>query len=342
MAMNTTGDITNRTAAWACRELLKRGIPHLNIEKFGQVYVMPKNSTGVARFRRFEALDNTPTFLTEGVTPTGKKLTFTDVQCTLQQMGDGVQITDVVMDQNEDPVLTEAIDILGEQAPQMVELYRWGIIKAGTNVLWANQANDTASASRTDICAPITLPLIRKAVRALMRQNAKEITRIVRSTPSYGTLNVPKSFIALCHVDVKNDVEDLTGFKPVEDYGAIPPYENEFGAVAGVRFLTSTLYSALLDSGTGIAHTPVGGAAFNLISNGGVNCDIYQTLILAQNAYGLVPLKGANALTPMVTNPKPSDSDPWAQRGWVTWKSTQTAAILNDAWMIRLEHGVKA
>lgn len=67
-------------------------------------------------------------------------------------------------------------------------------------------------------------------------------------------------------MDCKNDIEDLTGFKPVEDYGSITPYENEIGAVAGVRFLTSTLYTALADSGTGKSHTPTGGSAVTLIS----------------------------------------------------------------------------
>jgi N4-gp56 family major capsid protein len=50
-----------------------------------------------------------------------------------------------------------------------------------------------------------------------------------------------------------------------------------------------------------------------------------------------VALKGAFAVTPMVVNAKPSDSDPMAQRSHAAWKSLQTAVILNDAWMLRLE-----
>jgi len=44
-----------------------------------------------------------------------------------------------------------------------------------------------------------------------------------------------------------------------------------------------------------------------------------------------------HAVTPMVVNPKPSDSDPLGQRGHAAWKSMQTAVILNDAWMVRAE-----
>ena len=48
------------------------------------------------------------------------------------------------------------------------------------------------------------------------------------------------------------------------------------------------------------------------------------------------------ALTPMVVNPKPSDSDPLAQRGHVSWKAYENAVILNDFWMARLESAATA
>jgi len=74
-----------------------------------------------------------------------------------------------------------------------------------------------------------------------------------------------------------------------------------------------------------------------MLSTGGVNADVYPVLYVARDAYGIVALKGMFAVTPMVVNPKPSDSDPLAQRGHVGWKSMQTAVILNDAWMVRGE-----
>jgi N4-gp56 family major capsid protein len=63
---------------------------------------------------------------------------------------------------------------------------------------------------------------------------------------------------------------------------------------------------------------------------------------VGRDAYGIVALKGAFALTPMVVNPKPSDSDPLAQRGHVSWKGMQTAVILNDAFQIRVEVAARA
>jgi N4-gp56 family major capsid protein len=80
----------------------------------------------------------------------------------------------------------------------------------------------------------------------------------------------------------------------------------------------------------------------SMISTSGTKADVYPVLYIARDAYGIIPLKGKTAITPMVVNPKPSDSDPLAQRGHVGWKGYQTAAILNDAWMARLEVAVTA
>jgi N4-gp56 family major capsid protein len=61
-------------------------------------------------------------------------------------------------------------------------------------------------------------------------------------------------------------------------------------------------------------------------------------LFLGKDAFANVPLKGANAMTPMVLNPgKISDSDKLGQRGHVGWKTYYAAVILNDAWLIRAE-----
>jgi N4-gp56 family major capsid protein len=80
-----------------------------------------------------------------------------------------------------------------------------------------------------------------------------------------------------------------------------------------------------------------GGAKGTMLSTSGVNADVYPILYLGRDAYGIVALKGVYAVTPMVVNAKPSDSDPMAQRSHASWKTMQTAVILNDAWMLRVE-----
>lgn len=327
MAATNYGDISPRTAAYAEKELLKRGLPYLVLEKFGQAKALPDNSTKVIKFRRYNALANTPASLTEGVTPTSQALTGTDITATLAQYGGLTTISDVILDTHEDATLNEAVSLLGEQAAQMIEKMRFGVLKAGTNVIYAN------GATRNAVNTEISVDIQRRAVRALKRQNARFITTVVRSTPSYGTENVAPGFVALIHPDVEASVRSLAGFVPAEKYGSMTPWEGELGKCEDVRYISSTVFEPFADAG---------GAKGTMLSTAGVNADVYPILYLARDAYGIVALKGAFALTPMVVNPKPSDSDPLAQRGHVSWKAYQTAVVLNDAFMCRVEVAARA
>ena len=134
MAQTNFGDISPRTAAFAAKKLLKRGLPFLVLEKFGQSVTLPAFNSKVIKFRRYTSLPTTPTALTEGVTPSGQVLSAQDVTTTLVQYGDVATITDVVLDTHEDPVLNEAVELLGEQSAQMIEKMRFGVLKSGTSV----------------------------------------------------------------------------------------------------------------------------------------------------------------------------------------------------------------
>jgi N4-gp56 family major capsid protein len=325
MANTEYGDITPRTAAFAERELLKRALPHLVIEKFGQAKPIPTKSSKTIKFRRYDNLALATTALTEGVTPSSKQLSATDVTATLAQYGDLVTITDVVQDTHEDPVLQESVEILGEQAAQTIETLRFNVLKAGSSVRYNN------GSARSSVNTAITLEQQRKVTRDLKRQNARPISKIVRSTPSYGTQAVAPSFIALVHPDMESDIRTMTGFTPTEKYGQLTPYDSEIGKVEDVRYLTSTVFTPWTDAG---------GAKGTMISTTGTSADVYPVLFLARDAYGLIPLKGRSSITPSVVNPSPSESDPLGQRGHIGWKSYSATVILNDAYMVRLECGV--
>ncbi len=316
------GDISPRTAAHAVAKMLTRGVPFLVLEKFGQYYVMPNKSTKVAKFRRYNALALATTPLVEGVTPSGSKLTVTDVTATLSQYGDYVPFTDVIEDTHEDPFLQQLQDVLGEQAAQTVETIRYNILKAGTNVFYAN------GSARTDVNTPLTLALQRKCTRALKRQNANYLTKVIGPDPRFRTEPVEQSFIGLVHPDVENDIRNISGFIPTKQYGTSTPWANEIGAVEDVRYLRSTIFTAFADGGA---------ATSTMVSTTGTNADVYPVLYIAENAYGIVPLKGKDSLSIMIVNPKPAAGDPLGQRGTAGWKTMQTAVILNDAWMVRAE-----
>jgi N4-gp56 family major capsid protein len=342
-AVTVYGDISPRVAAYAVSQLLKRGLPYLILEKFGQTYPIPNNATKVAKFRRYFLLgatggagDGNPaenfftplslTPLSEGVTPTGKTLTNQDYTVTLVQYGDYMTITDVVLDTAEDQVLQQATEVMGESAAQTIETIRYNIIKAGLNVFWAN------GTARTSVNTPITLVLQRRVTTALNRQNAKKITQVVKSTPDFRTEPVEAAYIGLVHPDLETDIRSMTGFIPTKQYGTVTPWENEIGSVEQCRYLSSTIFAPFPDAGGSY-----NGSGTAMRSTSGTNADVYPVLYLGRDAYGIVPLKGKDSLVPMVVNPKPAPGDPLGQRGTIGWKAMTTAVILNDAWMARLE-----
>lgn len=321
--MNIYGDISPRTAAFAAKELLKRGLPLLVLEKFMQGKALPGNKTKSMSFRRYLALALATTPLTEGVTPTSKKLTKQDVDVTLNQYGDLVEITDVIVDTHEDDVLKETMGILGEQSAQTIETVRYNVLKAGTNKYYAN------GTARTDINTAVTATMQRKIVRALKRQNAMMMTTIIKSSPDFNTEAVLPCYVGLGHTDLENDIRAMDGFIDAKDYGhGTTPFEGEIGAVGNVRYIISNIFTPYEDGG---------GAAGAMVSTSGTSADVYPIIYLGKDSWAGVALKGKYAITPMVINPAPSKSDPLGQRGSVSWKTMQNALILNDAWMAVLE-----
>ena len=323
---NEYGSISPRTAAYVQKQLLERSIPLLPLEPFCDGKPVPSRSTKSTKFRRYNSLPTDPAYLTEGVTPAGTQLTYTDISADLVQMGGWIPLTDVVRDTHEDPILQESVDLIGEQAPVMVEKMRFGIFKAGTNVFYAN------GAQRSDVNTPVTRDLLRRVTRALKRQNAPKFTKIAKSSVNYGSQAVAAGYVGFVHTDLENDLYDLPGFKRVEDYGSQAPFLGEIGTHEHVRFISSTVFEPWADAG---------GAAGSMISTGGSNADVYPILIMGMHACATVPLKGKSAITPIIKNPDQGGADdPLNQRGSVGWKTMQTAAIQNDLWLARLEVAV--
>lgn len=329
MAGSKYGDISQRTAAFAAADMLEHARPIIVLSDYGQPKPLPKNKAETVKFRRPIPFAVSTVQLTEGVTPTSHKMTYADVPATIGQYGDVCEITDRVQDLSEDPVLKDASELSGEQAAETIEMVTWGIIKAGTSVVYAASTD----AARTDVNDPITLSAQRTATRFLKAQRGKKITSKMGSTVNYGTEPVDAAFIAFGHTDLEADIRDMNGFVPVEKYGSMKPLPYECGKVEDVRYILTPLLSPFLDAGGAYA-----GSGTAMVSTSGTSSDVYPIVIIAKDAYGTIPLRGEGAISPMVLNPgTPSKSDPLGQRGFVSWKAYFTSVILNEAWMVRLE-----
>jgi len=329
----TDAGVSPRTNVYAERQMLKHAMPVRILDKFGQVRPMPKNKTQTIKFRRPKIFTAATTPLVEGVTPSATQFSYEDVSATIKQYGQVVEITDVIEDTHEDPVLNDATVQAGENIGRTLEALDWGILRAGTNVFYTN------GTARTSVNTPISLAKQRAVMRSLKAQKAYKITRILSASVNYGTSAIEASYVAVHHTDVEQDIRNMAGFIPVADYGNRSPVsEYELGTVEDTRYICSPDLGDFANGGGAYA-----GSGTAMVSTAGTSADVYPVLYLGKEAYGIVPLRGQGSVSPTILRPGvKSKSDPLGQRGYVGWKTWHTAVILNQVWMARLECAVTA
>lgn len=345
MTQQAYGTISSRNLILAAQGMLSHAQPIITLGDFGDQKEMPKNSTDTLVFRRtlpFGASTvgsgiggqqyvgspqiNANSFvLAEGVTPNANTISFQDVSVTLQNFGILFKLTSKTDLLYQDKVSDEMVKLVGETMGEVLELVRYGVLKAGTQVVYAN------GSSRSSVNTTITLNALRKCARILESNRAKRVTQRLAPSVNYGTKAVQPAFLVFIHTDLESDVRNLPGFTRVEDYGSFKPiHDREVGAMEGFRFITSPLLAPFAGSGSATLN--------GMVSVGGANTDVYPILIMAESAWGQVALKGMNAITPTVL--KPGDinhANPLGMFGYVGASTWFNAVRLNESFMVRLE-----
>lgn len=336
--INVYGDLSPRIGGRNAAEFLKELRPALVLQKFGKRESQGKNKGRSIFWRRIHNLPPALAPLVEGVTPSGQRISYSDVPSYLQQYGDVVYITDVIADTHEDPILAEIRSNAAGAAAQTVELLTYSTLCSGTQVLYAGGASATA---RTEVSSGPTKGDIRRAVRTLQRNLTPKITKVISASPNVGTRPVEAGYYAVCHEDLENDLRNIPGFLLAVEYGnARNVLPEEFGSLEKVRFVTSQNAKPWLAAATNKAGT-------TYLSNGQTPTssaapDVYPILIFGEGAFGVIGLQGPSAATISVVNPTATISDPLAQRGAVGWKLWFDCVILDDLRLLRYEVLCKA
>jgi N4-gp56 family major capsid protein len=322
MPGNTTRTtISSEVDAAYQRSLLMRVTNDFKYTKWAQVRDISKGAgTNTVRFRRYGNLTAATTALTEGVTPSGSQLSVTAITATTNQYGDYVVLTDKLMMETQDPILTETAEILGDQAKDTFDQITRDILVAGTSVFYANGV-----AGRANVAANVSLTDYRKIARALRKNNAKKITRIVNAGTGVGTSAVKAAFVALISPDTHYDLKGLTGFIPVSQYGTnvTPVDENEVGSIDEIRFVETTNAKVFSAAGSG-------------------SVDVHADVILGQDAFGISRISGEALRFIFKPLGSAGSADPLDQRQTAGWKATFVAYRLNESFMYRYEHAVSA
>lgn len=315
--MTTVGDIAYVNSFYD-RDLLFRAQPRLAHNRFAQVRDIPQGNSSTITFGRYTNLSAATTALVEGVTPTGSKLAVTRITATVQQYGDYITLSDRLTMTTEDPVRMEANMLLGDQAGNTLDQLTRDVLVAGTNVIYSGSGN----VARADVeaGAVITLANIQSAEETLKANNTMWMTSFVDPSTGFNTVPLPPSFIGICHIYTTKTIRAMTGFTKVELYAQPSArMEGEIGKIENTRFIETVNAKVFTGAGTS-------------------NIDVYATLIFGMYAYATSRV-GGRALENIV---KPLGSagtaDPLNQRETAGWKATFVAKILNDDFIVRIEH----
>ncbi len=202
-------------------------------EQFGQKRPIPRNGGKTIEFRKFSKLPKVMKAITEGVTPSGSKLSVSNVSCTVDQYGDYIEQTDMLELTAVDNTIVEATKELASQAGLTLDTVVRNELIGGTNVMYAPAVSgdtETEVTSRADITADCRL----------------RVKDVFRAAAELKAVNAPKidgSYVAIIHPYVAYDLmqdakEQWVGIQKYADPEKL--LRGEVGSLGGVRFVEST------------------------------------------------------------------------------------------------------
>lgn len=285
-------------------DLLRDGVePLLVHDQFGQKKDIPQNNGKTVNFRRYDPLPKMTTPLEEGKTPEGQAMNQKDFTAEVRQYGGWIGLTDLLLLTATDNNLVEATELLQSQAGRTLDTITREVINAGTNVQYGADAVSARNLLTGE--HKLTVDCIKRAVRKLKLQNALPIDG--------------KTYSAIIHPDCSYDLTNDPEWKYPHQYqDTTELYYGEIGVVAGCRFSETTEAKIFADAGAG-------------------GKDVYSTLVIGKNAYGVTTISGDGLQHIVKQLGSGGTTDPLNQRATAGWKATKTACILNDAFMVRIE-----
>lgn len=280
--------------------LIDEAGPNLVHDQFAQKRPIPANGGKKIEFRKFAALPKATAPLTEGVTPSGKKLQVTTIDAEVAQYGDYIMQSDVLELTAIDNTIVEATKILGRQAGMTLDTITRNVMHTGTNVYYAPKGDGTPVTSREELddSCRLTVALVKRIVAFLRANNAPRING---------------DYVAIIHPYVAYDLMSDPEWIEAHKY-ATPEniYEGEIGKVAGVRFVETS--------------------EAKVYENGVFGC-----LFLGDGAYGVTEVTGGGLETIIKQKGSAGTADPLDQRSSIGWKALRTAQILVEPYMVRVE-----
>lgn len=311
-------DLSPEMKTFYSKYLIHMAEPELVHNQFGQKHPIPKNGGNTIEFRKYSPLAKALTPLTEGVTPNGGKLNVSTVTATIAQYGYYIELSDLLLLTAIDNNQVQALNLLGSQAGRTLDTVTREVLVGGSNVQYAegqvaSRANLVGGSATAADNHYLTVKAVKMAVRYLRVMSGRKIGN---------------AFVGIIHPDCEFDLTSDPEWKYPHQYVDTKNlYANEIGMIGGVRFVETSEAKVWKDAGK---NKETGTAVAS-------DRDVYATLILAADAYGVTEVEGGGLEYFIKQLGSAGSADPLNQRATVGWKATATAARLVEEYMVRIE-----
>lgn len=337
--MQTYSTAPSRNLIMAERAMLKKAEPIKVITTFGESKEVPQRKTDTVVYRRPLPLDAaangapvvtaTDYLIQEGTTPTARTINYQDVTVTLQNYGVLLKLSSKVELTYEDDVPADMTTAAGEHMATIEEMISYGVIRSGTNVVYAN------GTSRVAVNTALGLNRLRQVTRIIEAAHGSRVSEKLSSGVNFGTSAISAAFLVFIHTDLSSDVRNIPGFTPCAEYGQQKVlHEREIGAVEEFRFITSPYFRPWLVAGGAVT----AGAFLSAGGTVGTVADVYPVMVVAKEAWGQVALKGMGSIdVTFLPSKVKSHANPLGLFGYVGGTFWKNAVRLNENWLVRLE-----
>src|SRR3990167_1355282 len=212
-------------------------------------------------------------------------------------------------------------------------MIRYGTLKGCTNAFYAG------GTTRATVDETISWNLLSKVSRNLKANHAKLITSVLARSLNYSTFAVNPGFVVVAHTDMEHDIYALPDFTKVVEYGSRKQVSDmEVGACGNFRFVLAPELNSVADAATSVTASTAG-----LYSTTGTNPDVYPMIVMAEDAWGDVALRGLDSVNPFHLSYKDRDkNDPFGQVGYIGSSFFTASVITNNGWMAVVECGVSS
>lgn len=306
-ALTTTGTLSQVLKNYYDELFLQTADAVFVLKPLGRKGRIPPTEGKTVYWTRIEHLGAATTALTEATTPDAVGMSATNLTATVSQYGNWVKVSDILKLTAIDPTIEGFMKELAYNAALSIDTVVRDTIYSGGTALYASGV-----AARTDIAATdvITVADLRKALRNLEYRKA---------------LPYDSDYVGVIHPYVKYDIEgdnDWVTAHVYTDSGIKNVYSGEVGKIYNVRFVQPTTQANVL------------------VGSGSAGTDVYQTLIMGKEFFGVSDLQN------LTTYVKPASSggtnNPLELYSSIGWKAAFAVKVLNDNFAERIESAVSS